>query len=60
LGLSVQEPTTIGTRFAALALAAPATTMFLFVYSVIIWPLKPREKSKKAASTSADKIGVDL
>jgi len=60
LGLLVQESTTIGTRFAALALAAPATAMFLFVYSLIIWPLNPREKDKKTVSTSTGEIGADL
>lgn len=60
LGLLVQESTTLGTRLAALALAAPATAMFLFVYSLIIWPLGPREKNKNTVSASTGGIGVDL
>jgi hypothetical protein len=58
LGFLVQEPTTLGTRFAALALAAPATAMFLFVYSLIIWPLDTHQKTKKTedVSASADRI----
>jgi hypothetical protein len=53
LGLFVQEATTIGTRLSALALAAPATAMFLFVYSLIIWPLDGPEKKNKLVSTSS-------
>jgi len=52
LGLLVQEATTIETRLAALALAAPATAMFLFVYSIVIWPLDRREKNNKDVSAS--------
>jgi len=60
LGLLVQESTTISTRLAALALAAPATAMFLFVYSLIIWPLSPREKDMKPASSSPSGINANL
>jgi hypothetical protein len=58
LGLLVQESTTLGTRLSALLLAAPATTMFLFVYSLIIWPLTPRQKDndKPGPSTPSDGI----
>lgn len=61
LGLLVQEPTTLGTRLSALALAAPATAMFLFVYSLIIWPLTPRQKNKNKEDikTSAVKVVTD-
>ncbi len=58
LGLLVQEPTTLGTRLAALALAAPATAMFMFVYSLIIWPLTPREKNKNKDDVSGTVDGV--
>lgn len=39
-GLTVKPPTTWETRLIALGLTVPATTMFLFVYSLLIWPLK--------------------
>jgi hypothetical protein len=45
LGLEVKQPTTWQTRLTALALAAPATTVFLFVYSLVIYPLESRKKS---------------
>jgi hypothetical protein len=51
LGLEVKAPTTWKTRLTAISLAAPATTVFLFVYSLVIWPLQPRTKAGKAAET---------
>jgi hypothetical protein len=39
LGLDVREPTTISTRLTALGLAVPPTTMFLFFYSLLLFPL---------------------
>lgn len=42
LGLNVVKPTTWVTRVIALALATPPTTVFLFVYSILIWPLQPK------------------
>lgn len=54
LGLLVEPSTTTGTRVAALALAAPATAMFLFIYSLAIWPIEPRaEKSRKQVDALA-------
>jgi hypothetical protein len=54
LDLNVKPPTTLSTRFAALALTVPPTTMFLFVYSIILWPLTPKRnievEGKKANS----------
>jgi hypothetical protein len=44
LGLNVQTRTTAWSRFQALALAAPPTTMFLFVYSLLVFPLEGRKK----------------
>lgn len=48
-GLNVKSPTTWETRLIALGLTVPATTMFLFVYSILIWPLKPRDKRETVA-----------
>lgn len=48
LGLNVVKPTTWVTRLTALGLATPPTTVFLFVYSILIWPLKPKDESDGA------------
>lgn len=47
LGLNVVKPTTWLTRLTALGLATPPTTAVLFVYSILIWPLKPEEKQDR-------------
>lgn len=52
LGLTVKPATTLGTRLSALMLAVPATTAFLFVYSILIWPLQPRQKTSASSSVS--------
>ena len=44
LGLNVRPPTTLATRFQAVFLAAPATAAFLFVYSILVFPLQPKKK----------------
>jgi hypothetical protein len=40
LGLTVREPTTWQTRLIALALAAPVTAVLLFLYSLLVLPLR--------------------
>jgi hypothetical protein len=40
LGLTVQEATTMNIRLVALAYVTPATTIFIFLYSLALWPLK--------------------
>jgi hypothetical protein len=50
LGLTVKQPTTLRTRLSALGVAVPATTAFLFVYSILIWPLQPRQKASTPVS----------
>lgn len=47
LGLDVRTPTTLRTRLQALVVAGPATIIFLFIYSVLVFPL---EKDTKAVS----------
>ncbi len=39
LGLDVRQPTTLGTRFTALAIAAPTTAVLFFLYSLLIFPV---------------------
>jgi hypothetical protein len=50
LGLDIKQPTTWRTRLVALILAAPATTVFIFLYSLVIWPLQPRRRPAIPAS----------
>ena len=45
LGLNVRPPTTLMTRLQAVFLASPATAAFLFVYSLLIFPLQPKKKT---------------
>jgi hypothetical protein len=47
LGLDVRKPTTLSTRLAALALAAPPTAAFLFIYGLLVFPIKPVQKGSK-------------
>lgn len=42
LGLNVKPPTTLRTRLLGIAFAAPPTAAMLFVYSLIVFPLKPK------------------
>ena len=51
LGLDVRKPTTLGTRLAALVLAAPPTAAFLFIYGLLVFPVKPAQKGSKGQVT---------
>jgi hypothetical protein len=42
LGLDVRKPTNLQTRITAVLLAAPATALFVFVYSLVLRPIKPK------------------
>ncbi len=46
LGLNVKQPTTWQTRLVALGFTVPATTAFLFIYSLALWPLDAKPKKK--------------
>jgi hypothetical protein len=46
LGLDVRQPATLGTRLQALVIAGPGTIIFLFIYSVLVFPL---DKDPRAA-----------
>lgn len=52
LGLSVRPPTTLLTRLLGIAFAAPPTAALIFVYSLIVFPIKPKEESIKGAVAS--------
>jgi hypothetical protein len=56
LGIDVRQPTTLATRLAALGLATPPTTAFLFFYSLIVWPLKPRQEPEAVADAMVDQV----
>lgn len=45
LGIDVRPPTTLFTRFQAVVLAAPATAIFLFIYSLLVFPLQNESRS---------------
>ena len=46
MGLDVRPRTTLGTRLQGLFLAAPATVIFLFLYSLLLYPLDKGKKTK--------------
>lgn len=48
LGLTVKEPTTWQTRLIGLSLASPVTAVLLFIYSLLVVPLR-REASNPAS-----------
>ncbi len=53
LDFDVRSRTTATSRFQAFALATPPTTMFFFLYSLLVYPLKGKKKKEElAASTS--------
>ncbi len=53
LGLNVRPPTTLRTRLLGIAFAAPPTAVMLFIYSLIVFPVK----SVPGASVAAGKSG---
>lgn len=53
LGLNVRPPTTLRTRLLGIAFAAPPTAVMLFIYSLIVFPVKP----VPGASVAAGKLG---
>ena len=44
LGIDVREATTVGTRLVALLFATPPMAIFLFIYSLLVFPIKPKQK----------------
>ena len=47
LGLNVKQATTWETRLVALGFAVPATTAFIFIYSLVLWPINTEQKTAK-------------
>ena len=52
LGLNVRPPTTLRTRLLGIAFAAPPTAAILFVYSLIVFPVKPETTGNAGKSSS--------
>lgn len=54
LGLNVKQATTWQTRMVALGFSVPPTTMFFFVYSLVLWPINtgPKKKAPTQLQTS--------
>jgi hypothetical protein len=44
LGLDVRQPTTLQSRLTAIYIAAPTMTIFLYIYGLLVFPIKPRQK----------------
>lgn len=42
LGLEVKKPTTLKTRLTGLLISVPTTAAFLFIYSLAVFPFKPK------------------
>jgi hypothetical protein len=47
LGIDVKQATTLETRLTALLFSVPATTAFIFIYSLVHWPLVPKPADSK-------------
>lgn len=52
LGFDVRAPTTISTRLTGMLLAAPTMTVFLFIYSLLVFPLRTPGEHKLAEGSS--------
>ena len=48
LGLDVMQRTSFTTRLTGLMISAPTLAAFMFIYSLAIYPVKPREKQVEA------------
>lgn len=47
LGLDVKAPTTLQIRLTALSISVPTTAAFLFIYSVLVFPINPKPRIAK-------------
>jgi hypothetical protein len=43
LGFDVRQPTTFTTRMTALGVGAPSMAIFLYIYGLLVFPIKPRK-----------------
>lgn len=51
LGIDVRQATTIGTRLAGLALVTPTTAALFYLYSLLIFPIKPKKPGEEPVPT---------
>ncbi len=47
LGLDVKKPTTLKTRLTGLAISVPTTMAFLFIYSLLVFPIGGKAKTSR-------------
>ena len=50
-GLDVREGTTLNVRLVALAFVSPATAVFFFLYSLVIYPINPKPRVEDITET---------
>ena len=58
LGLNVKQATTWQTRIVGLGFAVPPTTMFFFIYSLVLWPLNPDPDKKNKVNLQTSEPGT--
>lgn len=52
LGFDVRQPTTLQTRLTGLSISVPTTMVFLFIYSLLVFPLDGNKKQRPAVEAS--------
>jgi hypothetical protein len=58
LGVDVRQPTTIATRLTAMALAAPTMAALLFIYGLLIFPIRNKTNNPGSNGASSEKINL--
>jgi len=58
-GIDVENPTTWKTRLTAFSLAVPSTVGFLFVYSIILWPIDKSAERKRILTNNDGQKPID-
>ena len=53
LGVDIRQATTFATRLAAFLIATPPTVAILFLYSLVIFPVRPRKESTSTGQPAA-------
>lgn len=54
LGLDIRQPITLGTRLTALGISFPTTAILIFLYSVLMFPVKTPEGSPAPKPAAGD------
>ncbi len=57
LGVDVRQATTLATRLTALGIATPPMAVFLFIYGLLVFPIKPTQKQTLTGQTVEGKSG---